>query len=311
MRIRPLVALSLAALTALALAGCGSAAPDGSPSSSASAVADGDLCAAAAPSGAEVEAITVEGTVGESVTVDFTAPLEVTELQRAVAVEGDGAAIADGDYVTYELTVVDGSTGETAQEATQATGSVLVGAGIDQFFGCATEGSRIVTTLPAADASGVPYVYVIDVLEVLPADEWCAVTEPGADFPTVEFSGEGVPTVTVPQADPPAGVQLEVLETGDGEIVESGDNVTVNYTGVKWSDGSVFDSSWDRGEPATFATTGVVAGFQRALEGQTVGSTVLVSMAPACGYGEAGSSAHELAGETLVFVVDIIETARP
>ena len=66
-----------------------------------------------------------------------------------------------------------------------------------------------------------------------------------------------------------------------------------------------------RGEPATFATTGVVAGFKSALEGQTVGSTVVVAMPPVCGYGEAGSSQHELAGETLVFVVDILETARP
>ena len=61
----------------------------------------------------------------------------------------------------------------------------------------------------------------------------------------------------------------------------------MHYTGVKWSDGTVFDSSWEAGAPATFATTGVVEGFKQALEGQTVGSQVLVVIPPAFGYGAA------------------------
>ena len=64
-----------------------------------------------------------------------------------------------------------------------------------------------------------------------------------------------------------------------------GDTVLVHYTGVKWSDGTVFDSSWERGAPASFATTGVVEGFKQALEGQTVGSQVLVVIPPEFGYG--------------------------
>lgn len=310
MRIRPLAALTLAAVSAVLLAGCASAAPSASPSAS----AGSDLCSAAAPSGAAAEAVTVTGEVGESATAEFTSPLEVAELQRAVVVEGDGAQIADGDYVSYALAVFDASTGEEIQsggfgDAPLPAMPIAVGSGPDAFFGCATVGSRIVTAVPAS-SSGAAQVYVLDVLDVTPADAWCAVTEPTGDFASVEFSAEGVPTVTIPAADAPEGVQLEVLTEGDGAVVEEGDSVTVNYTGVKWSDGTVFDSSWERGEPATFSTTGVVTGFQRALEGQKVGSTVVVSMAPACGYGEAGSSEHELAGETLVFVVNII-SAEP
>lgn len=309
-RIRRLSALSAAALAVLVLAGCGSAAPEATPTST---DAGADLCAVAAPSGDVAGSVTVEGAVGEAAEATFTAPLEVTDAQRNVLVEGDGTAISDGDYVSYALAIFDASTGEKAQEggfgdAPLPAMPITIGSGPDTFFGCATEGSRIVVTTPATE-SGSAMVYVIDVLGVTPADEWCAVTEPGDVFPTVEFSADGVPTVTIPDGDAPAGVELEVLKEGDGATVEPGDNVTVNYTGVKWSDGAVFDSSFERGEPATFATTGVVTGFQRALEGQKVGSTVVVSMAPACGYGEAGSSDHELAGETLVFVVEIIETA--
>ena len=82
----------------------------------------------------------------------------------------------------------------------------------------------------------------------------------------------------------------------------------MQYTGVKWSDGSVFDSSWENGAPASFQTTGVVDGFRQALEGQTVGSQVLVVIPPALGYGEGEINDDDLVGETLVFVVDILGT---
>ena len=89
-----------------------------------------------------------------------------------------------------------------------------------------------------------------------------------------------------------------------------GDTVLVHYTGVKWSDGTVFDSSWERGAPASFATTGVVEGFQQALEGQTVGSQVLVVDPAGVRLRRAGRD-HELQDETLVFVVDILGTQSP
>lgn len=315
MRIRPLAAMSVAVLSALLLAGCAGSGDTGSTPSPTTSTASADLCSVAAPSGDVVTSVTVSGEVGEAPVVEFAAPLAVESAERTVAVEGDGAAIADGDYVSYALAVYDATTGEVAQEAgydgaTQPPMQITIGSGADAFFGCATEGSRIVMTVPAANGSG-PYVYVIDVLEVIPAAEWCAATEPGDEFPTATFADDGAPTITVPAADPPADVQLEVLTEGDGEVVESGDSVTVNYTGVKWSDGTVFDSSWEKGQPATFSTTGVVTGFQRALEGQKVGSTVLVVIPPACGYGEGEINATDLTGETLVFVVNIIETARP
>lgn len=310
MRIRPLAALSIAALSAVLLAGCAGSAPGSTPAPTDTSAAS-DLCAVAVPEGDVAASISVSGEVGELPTVEFAAPLEFTTAERVVAVEGDGTQIADGDYVTYARVVYDAATGEQVQaagfdDAPLPPQQVTIGSGADAYFGCATEGSRLVVITPESQSGGA-LVNVIDVLEVTPADAWCAATEPGDVFPTVEYSADGIPTVTIPEGDAPEGVQLEVLEEGDGATVEPGDTVTVNYTGVKWSDGSVFDSSYERGEPATFQTTGVVAGFKRALEGQKVGSKILVTMSPSCGYGEAGSSEHELAGETLVFALEIIE----
>lgn len=309
MRIRPLAALSVAVLSAVLLAGCAGSAPQSTPAPTDTSAA-GDLCSVAVPAGDVAASVTVSGEVGEVPTVEFDTPLELTSAERVVAVEGDGTQIADGDYVTYALAVYDASTGEELQsagfeDAPIPPQPITTGSGPDAYFGCATEGSRIVVATPATESSSA-LVYVLDVLGVTPAADWCAATEPGDVFPTVEYSADGIPTITIPEGDAPDGVQVEVLEEGDGATVEPGDSVTVNYTGVKWSDGTVFDSSYERGEPATFSTTGVVAGFQRALEGQKVGSKILVSMSPACGYGEAGSSEHELAGETLVFALEII-----
>jgi FKBP-type peptidyl-prolyl cis-trans isomerase len=103
-----------------------------------------------------------------------------------------------------------------------------------------------------------------------------------------------------------------VLKKGDGATVQSGDTVLVQYTGVRWSNGETFDSTWDKGGvPTPFATTGVVTGFQKALEGQTVGSQVEVVMTPADGYGEGEINENDLTGETLVFVLDILGTQAP
>jgi peptidylprolyl isomerase len=71
----------------------------------------------------------------------------------------------------------------------------------------------------------------------------------------------------------------------------------------------MFDSSWSRGAPATFQTTGVVAGFKKALEGQKVGSQVIAIVPPADGYGAQGSG-EITATDTMVFVVDILKTSR-
>ena len=307
MRIRPLAALSAAALSVLLLAGCASTEPDTEPTPTETEASAADLCASAAPSGSISEAVVVTGDAGTAATAEFDAPLDVASAERTVIVEGDGEPIQSGDLVQYGASIFDAATGELFEsggyEAAILPVQVSVGSGADQFFGCATEGSRIVMAVPGNEQAPAT-VWVLDVLDTNPAAAWGEPQEPVAGMPTVELDESGAPTITIPEGDAPTEVELATLKEGDGTVVDPGATVLVHYTGVKWSDGSVFDSSWERGTPSSFATTGVVEGFKQALEGQTVGSQVLVVIPPEFGY--AASEGHELQDETLVFVVDIL-----
>ncbi|MBZ4488535.1 FKBP-type peptidyl-prolyl cis-trans isomerase [Microbacterium sp. cx-55] len=311
MRVRPLVVLSVTAVSLLALAGCSSSGGDSATPTPTSAAAD--LCDVAVGGGAASDSIQVSGEVGQAPTVSFTSPLDVTDLESTVITEGTGPAIASGDYINYAVTAYDVSTGAQVDAAGYQSEQILpqqitAGSVLGQVLGCAPIGTRVAATFPASDQSAAA-VYVIDLLSITPTAAWGEDQAPTAGFPEVALDDDGAPTITVPDADAPTDVQIETLKKGDGAEVLTGDTVLVQYTGVKWSDGSVFDSSWQNGAPVSFQTTQVVDGFRQALEGQTVGSQVVVVVPPAFGYGSA--EGNELQNETLVFVVDILATQHP
>ncbi len=305
MRVRPLALLSIAAASLIVLAGCSSSSTSTSTTSSAV-----DLCDATAASGAASEAVSVTGDVGQAPTVTFTSPLDVGDTQETtVVVAGTGAALADGDYLTYAYTAYDADTGEQldaggydpALDPQAITGSSVI---LGPALGCATVGTRVVTTYPATSSSSA-VVFVIDVLAAVAGDEWCQPVSPatGAAFPTVTWNDDGSPSVTVPTTETaPTSVTEQVLTQGDGDTVASGDSVTVNYQLATWADGTVVETSWGS-TAATFATTDVVAGFGNALIGQQVGTSVLVVVPPDCGY--SSTSTSDMAGQTLVFVISI------
>ena len=316
MRLRPLAALSAVALSAILLAGCsGGGGGDASPSASASAAAD--LCSSAAPSGAVSDGIAVTGDLGTVPTVDFTKPIDTTDLtlQRTVQTKGTGAAIAAGDFVSYAATILDGATGSVLSQAGYTPGEILpeqISADNGgQIFGCATVGSRLTLATATGNETTPSVVYVIDVLGITPTAAWGEEQAPVAGMPTVSLGDGGAPAITIPEGQtPPTETQVATLKKGDGPVVQAGNQVLLQYTGVRWSNGETFDSTWDKGGvPTSFATNKVVAGFQKALEGQTVGSQVLVTMTPADGYGEGDINTTDLKGETLVFVIDILGTA--
>jgi peptidylprolyl isomerase len=104
--------------------------------------------------------------------------------------------------------------------------------------------------------------------------------------------------------------QVHTLQPGDGPVVANTAQVSVCYMGVNGRDGSVFDSSYERGAPVGFSLAGVVPGFQKAIAGQKVGSTVAVAMTSADGYPEGQPSAGIRPGDSLIFAIKILEASR-
>jgi hypothetical protein len=103
--------------------------------------------------------------------------------------------------------------------------------------------------------------------------------------------------------------QVHTLHAGGGPVVPGTARVSVCYMGVNGRDGSVFDSSYQRGAAVDFPLGGVVPGFQKAIAGQQVGSTVAVAMTSADGYPDGQPSAGIRPGDTLVFAIKILSAS--
>lgn len=104
----------------------------------------------------------------------------------------------------------------------------------------------------------------------------------------------------------PSGLQYEVLEEGKGPRPEKGDQVKVHYTG-RLIDGTVFDSSVERGEPATFGVTQVIPGWVEALQLMPAGSKWRLHIPSALAYGPQGAGGTIGPNSTLIFDVELLE----
>lgn len=138
------------------------------------------------------------------------------------------------------------------------------------------------------------------------APEWTASGTTGS-LAVTGSTDTAAPVVKVDGPFSVAQTQVQTLKAGDGPVVSPSANVTVCYMGVNGRDGSVFDSSYERGEPVDFPLNGVVPGFQKAISGQKVGSTVAVAMTSADGYPQGQPAAGIQPGDSLVFAIKILD----
>jgi peptidylprolyl isomerase len=125
-------------------------------------------------------------------------------------------------------------------------------------------------------------------------------------------AAEGKPTVNVPVGPPPTTLQTTDLKPGDGPAAVATDQVQVQYVGIACSTGKQFDSSWDKGAPVTFGLNQVIKGWQEGIVGMKAGGQRQLIIPPDLAYGDSpppGSGIN--AGETLIFVVDMIAINPP
>lgn len=124
----------------------------------------------------------------------------------------------------------------------------------------------------------------------------------GEDYLAANKSKEGVITTD-------SGLQYKVVREGDGPSPVASDKVTVNYEG-RLIDGTIFDSSYQKGTPATFALNGVIRGWTEGLQTMKVGGETEFYIPYDLGYGgRPGPGGRIPAFSTLVFKVELLEVA--
>src|SRR5260221_6942075 len=103
-----------------------------------------------------------------------------------------------------------------------------------------------------------------------------------------------------------ASLVTKDLVAGTGATATASNTVVVQYVAANYTDGKDFDSSWVRGQRATFPLNGVVPGFAQGIVGMKAGGRREIVIPPSLGYGASGSPPAVSPNETLVFVVDLL-----
>lgn len=325
-----LASAAVAVGLALALTGCtGSSSGSGKPSASSTPTAIPTVSAACVANGSASDSVKVSGDFNATPNVSFDAPLKVSSTERTVVIPGTGEKAQPGTIVNASFTLYNGTTGKTVTSTGYGAGrttAITVDAskyitGLVKTLNCARVGERVVGVVPPSEgfsssqASGLGLttkqviVIVADVVGLVPTKASGDVLTPPAGVPTVTRAPNGTPTLKVPTGyKPPATTQIVTLIKGTGAVVGPADTVTIQYQGTNLATGKIFDQTWGDA-PTSAAVNGFIPGFTNAMVGQTVGSQVLVIIAPADGYGPQGgqSSAGIGKDDTIVFVIDILD----
>ena len=227
---------------------------------------------------------------------------QILVIEDVTAGTGEEALVGDLLEVNYVGALLDDGSEFDASWNRGQTFFIPIGVGAvipgwDQGIVGMREGGRRLLIIPpelaygsAGAGSAIPpnaaLVFVVDLIEV--------VDLPMPQIPdTTEIGGS---------------LEVEDLAEGSGEVVESGDTVSVHYLGTL-TDGTVFDSSWSRGRPFTtqIGVGMVIQGWDQGIVGMREGGRRLLKIPSDLAYGEAGSGSGSIGPNTpLLFVVDLL-----
>lgn len=314
-----------AALTTL-LAGCAST-PTASPSASASADGTASASPSATPSptvpvSSSLDGIKVSGERLKAPKVTFDKPFAIDATKVTVIEKGNGPhSLADG-WVEVHYEGINARTGETFDDSySRKATAVFPLSGVIPGFATGLTGqragSRVLIGIPGSDgydsvggnpSSGIDVgdtlLFVVDIVSVSLAAPDGKPVAPPAGLPTVA-DGDGTPTVTIPAGKkPPTDMVAHTLIQGEGRKIGADDSIVVRYLGVSWKTGEVFDDRF--AAPDTGVLSDTIPGWQKGLTGKRVGSRVLLVLPPEDGYPQGSNNPPVEAGDTVVYVVDLL-----
>ncbi len=279
-----------------------------------------------------ITGVTVTGDLGKEPKVK-TSKFDVKKLTTAEVLVGDGDEVDKKSVVSARIGIFD-SDGKLVQGNYDANEPQTINLSSDtgpavQALVGSHAGSRVAVAAPVTDVAGPKgapdagldpdesMLFVFDIIKILPpvatGPSGKAVTPP-ADAPKVETEGgddgkvTGLDFSSAPKKQPTELKVIPLIE-GTGPKVEENANVTVNYFGAVWGKGDKpFDSSFERGQPASFQLSkgSLIDGWVKGLVGVKQGSRVMLVIPSDLGYGDAGQPPSIPGGATLVFVIDVL-----
>ncbi len=268
--------------------------------------------------------VTVTGGFGEAPKVKVEAPWAIDKTRTKVLDASNGPAVSEAQGVEVNYYGVNGRTGKKFDESFSTGQPVAfnlaqVVPGFSKGLVGQRKGSRVLIAMPGQDGYdpmggnpqagievGDTLIFVVDLVDVQLAGPEGSTVQPKEGLPTVTEKG-GKPEITIPESAPPTSLAVQPLIKGKGKKVGANDTITFNYLWARWSDGKVLEESYS-GKPANAPLSGLLPGMVKGLEGQTVGSRVLLVIPPADGYPDGNATPSIKPGETLVMVVDLLFT---
>lgn len=304
--------MAVTALAGFGLVGCSASAASSCPTPTDSAIA------------AVVEAT---GDLGSAPTVTVRSPFVPSQAGTQTLIEGDGQRITtDTQLALVDVTVLDAATGEQLV-ATQYNADVAGATPLPRLtqaipslaplLQCVSEGSRVAVAVPGSDLGaqgaeslgveeGDGAVFVFDVRKVfLPAANGADQYNADSGMPSVVRAPDGQPGVVIPAGDAPTEVRSQTIKRGDGEIVAADSAVVIHVQGLAWGATTTFASTWKNGAPGQATVSALPPALASALEGEPVGSQVLV-VVPADQTQQDQQALQAPANTALVYVVDIL-----
>ncbi len=302
----------MTALAGMGLVGCSASTPSSCPTPTDSAISS---------------VVDAPGEVGAVPTVSLRSPFVPAQSGTATLIEGDGPRITtESQLALVDVTVLDAASGEqlvaTPYNADVSTATPLPRLtqaipSLAPLLQCVAEGSRVAVAIPGDDlgaqgaqalgvAEGDGAVFVFDVRKVfLPAADGADQYNADSGMPSVVRAPDGQPGVVIPAGDAPTETRSQTIKKGDGPNVAADSSVVIHVQGVAWGADTTFASTWKNGAPGQAQVSSLPPAMAAALEGQTVGSQVLI-VVPADQTDQDQQILRAPAGSALVYVVDIL-----
>lgn len=272
---------------------------------------------------ASLDAIKVVGKALKKPTVTVKTPFAIDKTRTKVLVPGTGTRLTADGLVTVQYQGVYGRTGKVFDDSfggdpvTFPLSGVVTGFRdglVDQVVG-----SRVLIAMPGSAAydgvdpsyrpsdyqDGDTLIFVVDIIGGSVAQPHGAAGKTVAGLPTVAGAAADKPAVTMPGGAAPSSMAAVSLIQGTGPAVVKGDTIYVRYVGYSWKTGKLIDDQWT---PSSGALSSTIPGWQAGLVGKKAGSRVLLVLPPADGFPKGSNNPPLDAGDTIVYVVDLLYT---